>query len=184
MSARSADSCDHRSRCRRRRGRANAGHRRRSTSRAVTSWPFVERDRDAGLARFDRRDLVLDPRQRRERRGARLSSAARRCRFSMLWPNASSPISEAAKLTSGARIEPRGRVDDPHDPEWRGVRGASAPRRRALRARSPSPPAARWCDDRRPARRAISAVSTPASASAIAAVSPAGPPPTICHFDG
>ena len=34
---------------------------------------------------------------------ARASSAASRCRFSILWPNASSPISDAAKRTSGAR---------------------------------------------------------------------------------
>ena len=63
----------------------------------------LERYGHAGLGWFP-------PRGRRPRSAsatasvcARASSAASRCRFSMLWPNASSPISDAAKRTSGAR---------------------------------------------------------------------------------
>ena len=58
---------------------------------------------------------------------ARASSAASRNRFSMLWPNASSPISLAAKQTSGARNSRLRVVDDPHHPQRRGLGAAARP---------------------------------------------------------
>ena len=61
------------------------------------------------------------------RRAARASSAASRCRFSILWPNASSPISAPRTRLLAAPGQPRGVIDDPHDPNRRGLVAAEVP---------------------------------------------------------
>ena len=60
-------------------------------------------DGHAGFVRLDRAALRPRSASATAASRARASSAASRCRFSMLWPNASRPISDAAKRTSGAR---------------------------------------------------------------------------------
>ena len=96
----------------------------------------------------------------------------------MLWPNASSPISEAAKRTSGARTSRD--VASTIRITRSGAACAAQPAQTPSVSSAVTEPASsavvRWSAA---GRRAISAVSIPASANAIAAVSPAGPPPTI-----
>src|SRR3954464_1843991 len=96
----------------------------------------------------------------------------------MLWPNASRPISLASKRTSGARIS-RAVAST-----MRMIRsGAACARQRSQTPRvssavtEPASSAVVRLSSAR-MRPATSTVSTPAPASAMAAVRPAGPPPT------
>ena len=121
------------------------------TSRAATVAAALSATVTPVVAGFDRRG----PRPRSARATAssraRASSAANRCRFSMLWPKASSPISAAAKRDLRRADQAGGGVDDAHAPEAAPPAPRSRPRRRASPARSRNPPAARWCGGRRPA---------------------------------
>src|SRR4029079_10190756 len=109
---------------------------------------------------------------------ARFTSASMRWRFSILYPKASSPISSAENLTSGARHR------RPVSSTIRMVRSVAAWSAHIDQTPSESSAATE------PASRAVvrlsafagrsppTTVSTPPSAKEIAAVRPAGPPPT------
>jgi hypothetical protein len=137
-----------------------------------------QRDGDARVLDREGLRLVLDEGERFDAR-ARASSAAMRNRFSMLCPKASSPISLAAKWTSGARSSLR------VSSMMRMTRIGAACAQQCDQTPSVSsavtelPRSAVVRLSGGPVGRAISAVSMPALASAIAAVSPTGPPPTI-----
>ena len=93
-----------------------------------------ERDGDGGILGLDRDGVVLDRVQHRQARCARVSSAATRCRFSILWPKASSPISLASNRpparATAARVSSTIRIREAARPAPR-----SRPRPRASRAR-------------------------------------------------
>ena len=75
--------------------------------------------------------------------------------------------------------QPAGVVDDAHDPQRRRLRRAERPDAERLQRGDRAGEAARWCGCRGGRGRfPTSTVARPAPASAIAAVSPAGPPPT------
>ncbi len=109
---------------------------------------------------------------------ARASSAASRNLFSILWPKASSPISPASKCTSGARSR------RPVSSMMRMTRNGAASSRQRCQTPSASSAVTDVASNAvvrlsgAPAGQATSAVSTPALANAIAAMSPTGPPPT------
>ena len=137
-----------------------------------------ECDRCASVVGFHRARFVLDPRQRRKPSArahrARRADGGSRCCGRTLRARSRMRRSGPPARGQAARWRRRSASPGAERPAPR-----SRPRPRASPARSRNPTAARWCDGPAAERRAISAVSMPASANAIAAVSPAGPPPTI-----
>ena len=170
----SADRRGDRCRCRPRRGTANAARRRRPTSRARTVLSASSMVTPAGslatarAGRGDARNIQL-----------RCTLLQRRDEMTVL-----DIVAEGVEADLGGgehhlrrAHQPPGVVDDAD--RLRAARRAAGthPMRRVSQARSPNRPAARWCDDRPRRGGAISTVSTPAVASAMALTRPAGPPP-------
>ena len=148
--------------------------------RATAIWPLRGRERDdrvvaasiaAASSSNPRQIRTVRPRAPpalRSASGFRCCSRTRRDRSR-----------SQANRTSGARISRPVSSTSRMTLQRRRLVAAARPDIRAVRADRPSRPAAPWCGCRhRAARRASRAVRAPASASAIAAARPAGPPPT------
>ena len=126
----------------------------------------------------DRLRRVLDERERAERPGACLERGEQEPVLDIVAEGVE-PDLGGGEMNLGRAQQPAGIVDDAHDAQRRRLVAAVLPDAQRIERRD------RACQQRggavvgRAGRLAISAVSMPAPANAIAAVRPAGPPPTI-----
>ena len=148
------------------------------TRRAATRSPLSS-ERHAGVVGLDRAGFVFDPRAAKA--SCPRAGVERGKQMPVLDVVAEGVEPDLGRGEANLRRahEPRGRIDDPHDPERRCMRVATRPDAERLQSGDGARQQRGGAMIGTRRGGAISAVSMPASANAMAAVSPAGPPPTI-----
>ena len=149
-----------------------------TTRRADSDCPVAGANGDISVFRGDRVGLVVEPRQSSE-------SSAARCFQRRHQRAVLDVVAEHIEADFVARKphlrradQAAGVVDQPHRLQRRRLVLAARPDLELVAGNRPSRPAARWCDCRHRARGGRSGrCSRRSCANAIAAASPAGPPP-------